>query len=352
MKRTGYLFEKITDLENIKSAIRNASKGKRNRRNVKTVLDNIDEYALKIRNILINKIYNPHEAENEVIFDKSSLKERTIFKPKYYPDQIIHWALMLVLEPVITKGMYDYCCGSVPKRGIHFALKAVKSWLANDRKHTKYCYKIDISKFYPSVDKEILKAQFRRKIKDQDTLWLIDKIVDAHGQGLPIGNFTSQWFSNFYLEGFDHYVKEDLKIKYYIRYADDCCMFSNNKKDLHRKRKLIERYLSEELHLKVKNNWQLFKVDSRGVDFVGYRIFRDYVLLRNKTALKMSRKARRVMKKGTNMSLKDAQSIISYNGWLKHCNSHNFAMKYFYPLNIKNIKGVISHEGKLNSKAE
>ncbi|MDD2433389.1 MAG: RNA-directed DNA polymerase, partial [Clostridia bacterium] len=173
----------------------------------------------------------------------------------------------------------------------------------------KYCVKMDIRKFYPSIDQEVLKKQFRRKIKDKDTLWLIDTIIDSHKQGLPIGNYTSQWFSNFYLEGFDHYVKEVLGVKYYIRYMDDFCLFGNNKKKLHQARKKVEQYLNEVLHVQVKGNWQLFRVDDRGVDFVGYRIFRDYCLLRKSTALRISRRMRKI-RAGEEIEYKDAAALI------------------------------------------
>lgn len=327
MKRIGYIYKDICSIENIKEAILKASKGKRNRNNVQKILENIDYYAEQIQTMLKNKSYKPLPYQEDLIKEPSNGKERVIFKPKYYPDQIIHWCLMLKLSPIIMKGMYYYNCGSIPGRGIHYALKAVKKWLKHDRKHTKYCVKIDISKFYPSVDKEILKKLFRKRIKDKDTLWLIDTIIDSHDTGLPIGNYTSQWFSNFYLQWFDHFVKEQLGIKYYVRYMDDCCLFSNNKKKLHKARMQIAQYLRDELHLTPKDNWQLFRVDDRGVDFVGYRIFRDYILIRKRTSLRISRKSRKI-KKNIIFYIKHAAAIISYNGWLEYCNSHNFKKIY------------------------
>ena len=177
----------------------------------------------------------------------------------------------------------------------------------------------------------MLKGQFRRKIKDEDTLWLIDTIIDSINKGLPIGNYTSQWFSNFYLEVFDHYVKEELKAKYYVRYMDDICLFSNNKKKLHKARKQVEQYLQEVLHVQVKDNWQLFRVDDRGIDFVGYRTFRDHYLLRKKTSLRIARKARKI-RTSEEIIYHDAAVVMSYLGWLKHCNAHNFVCRYIFPV--------------------
>ena len=180
MKRIGYIYNDICDIENIKEAILKASKGKRKRSNVQKVLKNIDYYAEQIQIMLKNKTYNPSPYQEDLIKETSNNKERVIFKPKYYPDQIVHWCLMLKLSPIIMKGMYYYNCGSIPGRGIHYAHDAVKKWLKNDRKHTKYCVKIDITKFYPNIDKEILKPLFRKRIKDRDTLWLIDTIIDSN----------------------------------------------------------------------------------------------------------------------------------------------------------------------------
>jgi RNA-directed DNA polymerase len=191
MKRVGYIFEKICTVENIKTAILCSSLGKRNKPFVKLVLDNIDTYVEKIQKILVNKNYIPSPYTIKIIKDISSNKERTIYKPRYYPDQIIHWALMLQLYEIFLYGMYEYTCGSVPRRGTSFGQNILRKWLDTDYKGTKYCLKMDITKFYPSIDKNILKAMLRKHIKDNECLWLLDTIIDSNAQGLPIGNYTS-----------------------------------------------------------------------------------------------------------------------------------------------------------------
>ena len=128
--------------------------------------------------------------------------------------------------------MYYWCCASIKGRGLHHGMRKLKKALVEDRKYTKYCLKLDIKKFYPNIDKQCLKDKFRRVIKDENTLWLIDSIIDSADSGVPIGNYTSQWFANFYLQDLDHYIKEELGIKYYIRYMDDMVLFSNNKKTI------------------------------------------------------------------------------------------------------------------------
>lgn len=267
MKRVGNIYKDIIDKNNIYSAILHASKGKRARKRVIEVLDNIFYYTDDIYKMLSNKTFRPNPYEKMKIQDGVRKKERIIYKPAFYPDQCVHWALMLQLEKILLKGMYHYNCASIKGRGILHGSRYIKKILVQDRKNTKYCLKLDVKKFYPSVDKEILKRKFRKKIKDGDTLDLIDKIIDSSEEGLPIGNFTSQWFANFYLQDLDHYIKEQLKIKYYIRYMDDMILFHRNKKELHKCKLMIENFLKEE-KLRLKENWQLFKVDSRPIDFL------------------------------------------------------------------------------------
>lgn len=271
MKRVGNLYEKIVDKNNIQKAILNASKRKRNRRNVKNVIENIVTATDNIYEMLKNNKFIPSPYQKVKIMDGVRKKERIIYKPAFYPDQCVHWALMLQLEDILMKGMYYYNCASIKGRGLLHATKYIEKILVRDRKNTKYCLKLDIKKFYPSIDKEILKRKFRRKLKDRDTLDLIDKIIDSSEEGLPIGNFTSQWFANFFLEEYDHFVKEKLKVPYYIRYMDDMLLFHRNKKELRKAKIKIELYLKKE-NLQLKENWQLFKTDSRPVDFLRLQI--------------------------------------------------------------------------------
>jgi retron-type reverse transcriptase len=127
MKRQGNIYQDICNIENIREAIIKASKGKKSRKNVQMILKNIDSYALKIQAMLKNKTYAPSQYAEETIKEVSNGKERVIYKPKYYPDQIIHWCLMLQIQRIVMKGMYKYCCGSIPNRGIHYALKGYET---------------------------------------------------------------------------------------------------------------------------------------------------------------------------------------------------------------------------------
>lgn len=347
MKRVGFIYEQVCDVNNIKIAIWNSSKGKRHQKRVKRILDNEHAVAKQISHMLKTKTYVPSPYITKTIYDGASKKERDICKPRYCPDQIIHWALIQQIQPIIMRGMYRYNCGSIPGRGTSLGQKTLRKWLDDDYKGTKYCLKMDVSKFYPSVDNEILKARFRRKIKDKDCLWLIDTIIDS-AQGLPIGNYTSQWFANFFLEGLDHYIKEQLGVKYYIRYVDDLVILGGNKKKLHKARLLISQYLRG-IGLKVKGNWQVFRVNDRAIDFLGFRFFRNKTILRKRNALRIRRRIKKIHKKG-HLNYKDACAIISYWGWIKRSDSYKFYHKHMKPyISISEAKRVVSEHDKARS---
>ena len=186
-----------------------------------------------------------------------------------------------------------------------------------DIDNTTYCLKIDIKKFYPNVDNNILKQLLRKKFKDDDLLILLDEIIDSN-KGLPIGNLLSQYFGNFYLNYFDHWLKEELKLKNIFRYCDDIVILGNNKDDLRIILNKIKDYLQINLKLELSNH-QIFPIKSRGIDFLGYVIYHDCVYLRKSIKLDWIK----MIKYNRNN-----KSIISYNGWLKYCNSINLRRKY------------------------
>lgn len=344
LKRIGFIYDKICDVDNIKMAIINSSKGKRNQNRVKRILSDSDHYAKQIRKMLITKTYTHAPYIEKTIQDGANKKTRIICKPQYFPDQIIHWALIQQIQPIMMRGMYRYTCGSIPNRGTSLGQKTLRKWLNNDYKNTKYCLKMDVRKFYPSVDNDILKHMFRRKIKDKDCLWLIDTIIDS-AKGLPIGNYTSQWFSNFFLEGLDHYIKEQLGVKYYIRYVDDLVLLGSNKKKLHKVRHMVADYLTG-INLELKDNWQVFRVNDRAIDFLGFRFFRDKTILRKRNALRIRRRFNKIRKKGY-LNYKDACAVVSYWGWVKRSDSYSFYDKHIKTnVSIKKARRVISSHAR------
>lgn len=301
--------------------------------------------------MLITESYIPSDYRTDIIKEGINQKERVIYKPNFYPDQVIQWAIMLQLSPILTKGMYEFTCGSIPNRGVHYGKKYVEKWIKGDRKNTKYYLKLDISKFYPSVDISTLKSKLQRKIKDAKLLNLVFAILDKGEKGLPIGILVSQWFANFYLQDLDYYIKQDLKAVHYIRYMDDMILFSRNKKELHKMRKAISIYLAKE-KLKLKSNWQVYKLDNEALDFMGFRFFRNKTILRKSIMLRITRKVKKIFGK-KKPTYHDACGIISYLGWIKHSDSYWLYKKWVQPyLHIQILKRIIKNHMKERRKNE
>jgi hypothetical protein len=334
MKRYGNIYEKIYDYENLQLAHRNARKGKAWYQEVKMVDANEEYYLIQLQNMLIWKTYKT--SEYEIFIKKDKGKEREIYKLPYFPDRVCQWAIIQQIEDILLKTFTDFSCASIPGKGIHYALNLLNKYM-KDVEGTKYCLKIDIKKFFPNIDHEILKKLLRKKFKDKDLLWLLDEIIDSidGGKGVPIGNYTSQYFANYYLTYFDHWLKEEMGVKYVIRYMDDIVILHHDKKYLHQLRKEIEKYLWSNLKLELKENYHVFPSRISGIDFVGYRHFGDYILLRKSTSKKLIRKMRNIKKKIKNkgkINHSEWCSINSYIGWLKWCNGYNLYKKHIKPL--------------------
>lgn len=287
--------------------------------------ENPDKYLLEIQQMLMNKTYKVSSYNYKTINDRG--KQRLLAKLPYYPDRIIQWAIMLVIGPILDKNFCYHTCASLPQRGASRAQKLLRKYIrqCNDE---PYCLKLDIYHFYPSIDKEILKSQLETKFKDKELLQLLFQIIDSYKlTGIPIGSYLSQYLANFYLSGFDHYLKEQLKCKFVIRYMDDIVIIADNKEFLHNILTVVEEYLDINLNLKLKPNYQIFPVKSRGVDFVGYRQFIGYSLLRKSTTIRMKKKMKKLQSR-TQLSYSDCCSIRSYYGWLSHCDSTRLRRKY------------------------
>lgn len=313
MKRINNLYEKIISTENLMKADEKARKGKAKQYGVTIHLRNQEDNILKLHAMLKNKTFKTSEYD---IFKIYEPKEREIYCLPYYPDRIVHHAVMNVLEPVFVATFTADTFSCIKGRGIHKASFAVRKALKS-KEETTYCLKLDIKKFYPNIDHDILKSLLRKKFKDQDLLWLLDEIIDS-APGLPIGNYLSQYLANFYLTYFDHWIKEQLRVKYYFRYADDIIILHNSKEYLHRVLNVIKDYFELYLNLEVKSNWQVFPVATRGIDFVGYVHYHSHVRLRKSIKKRFAKMLKRKPR---------AQSIASYNGWMRHCNAKHLSKK-------------------------
>jgi len=309
VKRIGSIYQKIYSMDNLILADNKARKGKAWQYGVRIHDQHREANLLTLQDQLINKSYKTSEY---TIFKVYEPKEREVFRLPYFPDRITHHAIMNLLEPIFVSVFTADTFSCIKGRGIHAAASAVKTALT-DVPGTLYCLKMDVKKFYPSIDHDVLKQLLRRKVKDNDLLWLLDEIIDS-APGLPIGNYLSQYLANFYLTYFDHWIKEQLQVKYYFRYADDLVILSACKDELHDLFLNIQSYLLTRLKLIVKSNWQVFPVEARGIDFVGYRFWHTHTLLRKGIKKNFARMV--------HINRNDA-SIASYLGWAKHCNSNH-----------------------------
>jgi len=340
VKRHGNLWSKIISQENIEVAYSKAIKGKSRMRNVKKFNENKERNLEKVRQMLEQKTFTTSKYTEKTVYEP---KQRIIYVLPFAPDRIVQHALMNVLEP-IWNGLFiedSYACRI--GKGIHAGSKKTMKFV----RRNKYCLKCDISKFYPSVNHEILFNIIKRKIKCQDTLWLIENIIRSFpsGKNVPIGNYTSQWFGNLYLNELDQYVKVKLQAKYvhidYIRYCDDFCLFHDDKKVLNECATLIKDFLAEKLALKF-SKCNLFPV-SHGVDFLGYRHFNNYILLRKSTTKRVRRrleKLPKLLKKGLITAEQYRSSVGSTWGWLKHANTHNLMVALKYENLLKEVKSI------------
>lgn len=312
MKRIGNLYNDIISIENLIIADQKAQKGKSQQYGVQLHNKNRETRILELHKTLLNRDYKTSPYTTFIINEP---KEREIFRLPYFPDRIVHHAIMNKLKPIFVSTFTNDTYSCIEGKGIHAASRNLKKSL-KDVPGTKYCLKIDVKKFYPNIDHQILKTLLRKKLKDQDLLNLLDEIINS-SQGVPIGNYLSQYFANFYLTYFDHWIKEEKRIKHYFRYADDMVFLSDSKEHLHVLLAEINTYLNQNLKLTVKGNYRVFPVH-KGIDFVGYVHFHGYTWIR--PGIKKAF-ARAVFKKKPNTT------INSYLGWMIHCDSHHLAKK-------------------------
>ncbi len=293
MKRFGNLWHQITDFENLFKAARQAQRDKRFRANVLEFNYNLEQELFCLQRELQSHTYQPGAYRSFRIYEP---KPRLISAAPYR-DRVVHHALCNIIVPIFEPTFIHDSYANRVGFGTHRALKRFTQFTRNSR----YILQCDIRKYFPSIDCEILKSQLRRKIKCPETLSLIAQIVDLdcdrepiaeyfpgddlltpcqRRRGLPIGNLTSQFFANVYLNSFDHFVKDQLKAKRYLRYVDDFCLFSDDREFLVEARVAIEEFLAT-LRLRIHPiKSQLFETQI-GANFVGFRVLRDRIRVRN-----------------------------------------------------------------------
>lgn len=319
MKRYGFLHEQICEIGNIECADANARKNKKNKYGINKHDKNHDSENIRLVQELLELKFSTSAYTTFTIYE---LKERLIYRLPYYPDRIVHHAIINIMEPIWVNTFIKHTYACIKGRGIHALVKDLDNVLKRDEEGTTYCLKLDIKKFYPSINHDILFNDIiKKKIKDKKLLTLLQNIIYS-APGIPIGNYLSQFFANLYLTYFDHWVKEELKCKYYFRYADDIVILHHDKEFLKRILISIKLYLKHVLKLEVKGNYQVFPVEKRGIDFVGYKFYHTHILLRKSIKSRLFK----TIKKYENS--KELQiHLTAYFGWLKYSNSKHLLTK-------------------------
>ena len=320
MKRHGNLWEKIIDLDNVTLAYKKARKAKTWQRTIKEFEKNEKANLKCIHRQLKEQTFTTSEYRIKKVYEP---KERDIYILPFDPDRIVQHALVNVLGPIWDSLMIKDSYACRPGKGQHRASYTVMQAVRN----RKYCFQADIQKFYPSIRHDLLMDVLARKIKDKDVLWLMEDIIYSipGGRNVPIGNFTSQWFGNLYLNELDMFVKHTLKIKDYVRYNDDFCLFHDSKPYLKECRERIRQFVVDHLDLTVSKE-KLYPV-STGVDFVGYRHFPEKILLRKRTAKRIKKKiAEKVYLYRTNQLPRERfeSSLQAVKGWIVWAQSYHY----------------------------
>ncbi len=330
MKTFNHLFEKIASWDNLLLAAKKAQKGKRYLPDVAAFHLRQEENLLQLQRELLAKTYQPGAYHTFLIHDP---KERMISAAPYR-DRVVHHALCNAIEPVFENGFIHDSYANRKGKGTHKAIERYQHFA----KQYRYVLKCDIRKFFPSIDHTVLKQELRRKICCRGTLWLIDAIVDNSNpqeehtvyfpgddlftpyecrRGLPIGNLTSQFWANVYLNRFDHFVKESLKVPGYVRYVDDFVLFSNDKRQLLAWKTALENELAK-LRLLLHPTKTQAHPTAKGAPFLGFRCFPHHRFVRKEKVWRYRRHLGKMMEERQAHKLQPQTLEDRLNSWLGH----------------------------------
>jgi len=347
MKRYGNLWHRIIAFDNLLHAAHKAQRGKRFRHSTLLFNFHLEDELIQLHQALETQTYRPGKYKTFQIWEP---KPRLISAAPFR-DRVVHHALCAIILPIFER---TYIFDSYANRegfGTHRALRRFTHFARNSR----YILQCDVRRYFPSIDHEILKTLIRRKIKCPQTLWLIDTIIDGSNEqepviehfpgddlltplqrrrGLPIGNLTSQFFANIYLNGFDHFVKEQLQAPNYLRYVDDFALFSDDRAFLADARLAVEAYLAT-LRLKIHPiKSQLFET-CQGANFVGFRVLPTHIRVRNDNLRRARRRFKRLKLAYSHdrISFHElTQCVRSWAAHLKHGDTAQLRQNIFHEL--------------------
>jgi retron-type reverse transcriptase len=354
MKQYKHLYEKVCSLDNLRFAFKKAKKGKSKRKYVIEFEADLENELNKLKEELESLTYQPKPLKTFVIRDPKT----RVISASDFRDRVVHHALCNVIEPIFDKTFIHDCYANRKKKGTLAALQRFNSFMRkvtrngklvknaiNNNKVVGYALKADIKHYFDTVDHEVLMKIIGKKINDDKVLWLARKILENHngkipGKGMPIGNLTSQFFANLYLNELDYYAKHVLKDKFYLRYVDDFVILHRSKEKLILYKWLISNFLKSaklELHQEKSKIAPL----RNGINLLGYRVFYHYKLLRKSNMLKASNKLGQLCNLLKERKVSAEYTIQSLNGWLAYAkvgNTYRMRKKMLKPFEEFRIK--------------
>lgn len=369
MKTYDNLLEPSLTPEAVKECMLDAAKGKLRRKEVLKAFKNFDRTYEIIVKCAADPGYFPKEDNRHTICDGTDRKKRTIEKPLFCPEQILHHVLMRPFKKILMSELYEQVYGCLPatvekgpngnsyirKYGPHAAAKRLRKWVVGKK---TYAAELDVHHAYDSVDINILEEKLRESIKDDKWLRLMDKFLrgpNRKTKGLVLGHYTSPWLFNFYLKEFDHYAAGLDGVKY-LRFADNIFLIGPNKRKVHKAVTSIKVYLQRNLMLDINRSEQVFrfeykdrngKIRGRAINALGMVIHHDRVTLRKRILKAIRRKAGRIAKK-EKITWHDAASMLSRLSWFNVTNTRSYYLNHIKPqVDTRSLKRKVRNHSRL-----
>ena len=289
-------------------------------------------------------------------YDKSSKKIRNI-GIACMKQQCFDYIAVNCCKKMFLAKIGHYQCASLENKGQIFGKSAIETWIRTNPSKCRWVFKCDIKKFYPSVNHNLLKRCLIRDIKNKDVLYLLFTLIDTYDEGLCIGSYLSQFLANYFLSYPYHYLSEMIYterrgkrqnlVHHVLFYMDDIILFGSSKKNVKKASKLLEQYLNK-MNLELKKSYQLFPLDSRPIDMMGFKIYTYKTTVRKRIFDRANKVLLKSKRNKFELTLEDAYKVVSYYGYLKHSWSKKYIKKVKLNKTLKNAKEVISNANKSN----
>jgi len=348
MKTYISLYSKLCSYDNLELALKKCRKRKTQKNYVMEFEEDIENNLKNLKYELESFTYLPSPMTNFVVRDPKTRK----ISASHFIDRVVYHALCNIIAPIFEKQFINDSFANQINKGTHAAIKRTEKFIrkvSTQRKSpvflgvqlklcptkqitTGFALKADVRHYFDTVDHKILMGILERNIKDRDVIWLIKLILSNHdseiaGKGMPLGNLTSQFFANVYLNELDQFVKHKLKAKYYIRYVDDFVIFHKDKLTLEKWKMQIDSFLRYNLKLQLHPEKSSIIPINRGITLLGFRIFRRYRLLKKSNAKRIWKRLDAFKKKYDEDKMSQEQIVRSLDGWItyaKFANTYNF----------------------------